>query len=379
MRVPLYRHNLHGQDLDAIADEFRKVIGTMSISTGPICNEIQKLFSNYMGTNHCRLTNNWTNAAIASLMTLGIGRNDEVIIPALTFAGTINAVIAVGARPVLVDIDPDTKLMDLDLAMKALNYKTKAIMPVHLYGQMVDVKLLKEMLSVKYSHVAILEDAAHAIESELNGYKPGAHSTAAMFSFYASKNLTTGEGGAMVTNNDEFLSSFTIKYRHGIDLCGYTRHISNEFIEPLMVSAGIKGNMPDTQALLLRPQLENINQTHSKRLHRAQIYLEKLSKLDIEFPKLVPNSVHAWHLFTIGVDPDRREKILHDLDNRGIRTTMHYRSLNDMPFVQEKYGVGPNSFPNATLWGRKTISLPIFPDLTDEEQEYVIDVLKDII
>lgn len=377
MKVPLYRHNLHGHDLDAIASEFRRVLGTMSITTGPVCEEVQKLFSEFMGTRHCRLTNNWTNATIASLMTLDIGRNDEVIIPAMTFAGTANAVMAVGARPVLVDIDPDTKLMNLDQVRKAINFRTKAIIPVHLYGQMVDIKALKDLVGDR--NIAILEDAAHAIESMRDGYRPGNHSTAAMFSFYASKNITSGEGGAMVTNDDEFLSKFVIKYRHGIDLCGYKRHISDSFIEPLMVSEGIKANMTDLQALMLKPQIEKIHEVQAARSHRAKIYLDRLSDLPIEIPKLVPNSVHAWHLFTIGVDEDRREKILHELDERGIRTTVHYRALNDMPFMQKKYGERSSNFPHATSWGRRTISLPIFPDLKDEEQEHVIRTLRSII
>lgn len=377
MRVPLYRHNLHGQDLDAIAAEFRRVIGTMSISTGPIAENAQRRFAEYIQTKHCLLTNNWTNAAIATLMSLGIRNRDEVIMPAMTFAGTANAVIAVGARPVLVDIDPRTKLMDLEQVKRAINFRTKAIIPVHLYGQMVDVKELKNIVGDR--NIAILEDAAHAIESMRDGYRPGTHSTAALFSFYASKSITTGEGGAMVTNDSDLAQEFSVKYRHGINLCGYKRHISDSLLEPLMMSAGIKANMPDTQALMLGPQLDRISETHAARQKHAQVYLDRLSDLDVEIPELVPNSTHAWHLFTIGVDPDRRERILQELDRRGIRTTMHYRSLNDMPFMQDEYKCSPEKFPHATLWGRKTISLPVFADLREEEQEYVIRNLKEIL
>lgn len=377
MRVPLYRHNLHGHDLDAIAAEFRKVIGTMSISTGPVCERVQKKFANFQSAKHCLFSNNWTGAMIAALMSAGIKSGDEIIIPAMTFAGTVNAVIAVGARPVLVDIDPRTKLMDLTKVKQALTYRTKAVIPVHLYGQMVDILGLREI--VKDRNCQIFEDAAHAIESRKDGYSPGTYSDAAIFSFYASKNITSGEGGAIVTNDDELITKFTTAYRHGIDLDGYKRHLSEQLYEPLMISAGIKANMTDMQALMLDPQIDNILESRAARERHALRYIEELSDLDIEIPDRISNSRHAWHLFAIGVDANRRSDILNQLDASGIRTTIHYRALNDMPYMQQRYGLEPNNFPIATSWGRRTISLPIFPDLKKEEQDHVIKSLRKII
>jgi dTDP-4-amino-4,6-dideoxygalactose transaminase len=198
MKVPLYRHNLYGHDIDALGEEFKSLLKGMMLTTGSVCDEIQRKFASYMGVSNCLLTNNWTSAMMAALISLDIGPGDEVIIPNLTFVATANAVESVGAKPILVDVDPDTKLMDISKIGGCISAKTKAVIPVHLYGQMVDMLALKAAIP---DNIIILEDAAHCIEGRRNGYGPGWHSTAAMFSFYNSKNMTTGEGGAMITNN----------------------------------------------------------------------------------------------------------------------------------------------------------------------------------
>lgn len=375
MKVPLYRHNLHGADIEAIGEEFKQVLRGMILSTGPICNEMQEKFAAYLGAKHCLLTNNWTNATAATLVALGIGPGDEVILPSMTFSATANAVEAVGAIPVLVDVRPDTKLMDLTDVTAKVTERTKAIMPVHLYGQMVDVAAIQRV----YPDMYILEDAAQAIEATYNGAKPGEHSHAAMFSFYASKNITTGEGGAMVTNDEELLLKFTTIYRHGIDLDGYKRHVSAKFAAPEVVSRGLKGNMPDTQALLLRPQLANIAQSHAKRTAHAERYIAELANLPVEIPHVRPQAHHAWHIFAIGVDANKRLDILNELDSMGIRTTIQFKPVHAMKYFEEKYGYCPGQFIHSMDWGNRTISLPVFADLTDDEQTYVIDSLRKVL
>ena len=376
MQVPLYRHNLHGHDIDALGEEFKRILSGMMLSTGSVSAEIAAMFADHMGTKHCLLTNNWTNAAQATMLSLDIGQGDEVIIPALTFVATANAIEAVGAKPVLVDVDPATKLMDLHKVNEALTPRTKAVMPVHLYGQMVDVHMLRQMLP---SYIRIIEDAAHAIESKRDGYGPGAHSDAAMFSFYNSKNMTTGEGGAMITNDSDLLSKFTTVYRHGIDLDGYKRHIRDGFHAPEAVTKGIKGNMPDLLAFLLRPQITNLANSHAARTKHAMIYMRELSDLGLEFPQSLGNATHAWHIFSIGVDPSKRQMIIDALDERGIKTTIQFKPVHEMSYFRSKYGYSPGDYPNSHDWGRKTISLPLFPDLREDEQRYVIDNLRSIL
>ena len=374
MQIPLYRHNLHGHDIDALGEEFKKLLRGMILSTGSVAEEIQQQFAAYMQTKHCLLTNNWTNATIAALLSLKIGPGDEVIVPAMTFVASANAVEAVGARPVLVDIDPHTKLMDIDRCLAAVNARTRAVMPVHLYGQMVDVRRLRSLLR---PDISIVEDAAHAIESQFDGYKPGAYSDFACFSFYASKNMTTGEGGAMITNDRSLFDEYQTIYRHGIDLCGYRRHIVDKFIPAEAVTRGIKSNMPDILAFLLRPQISSADDTRAKRQAIADRYHNELKGL--ETISVDSRAVPAWHIYPVAVDADHRHAVLAALYERGIKTTIHFKSLHMMEWYRDRYGYVPDDYPNAYAWGESVFSLPVFPTLTDDEQSYVIESLNDII
>lgn len=374
MKVPLYRHNLFGHDIDALGEEFKSVLKGMMLSTGSVCAEVQGMFADMMGVKHCLLTNNWTGAAIATLMSLDIGRDDEVIIPAMTFVATANSVEAVGAKTVLVDIDPRTKLINVDKMMAAITPRTKAVMPVHLYGQMVDVRKLRSLLP---SHIHIIEDAAHCIEGRRDGYGPAQYSSAALFSFYNSKNMTTGEGGAMITNNDDLLRRFTTIYRHGIDLDGYKRHVSDEFKEPEAVTNGIKANMSDLNALLLKPQIKTASYMNAKRAANAARYVSELANHGLEFPLIEKGVHHAHHIMAVGIDPSRRSNLLKAMDRCGIRSTVQYKSVHMMNHYSGRYD--PDDYPVSKLWGESVFSLPIFPDLSEEELSYVITTMKELL
>ena len=377
MDVPMYKHNLHGHDIDALGEEFKRILSGLTISTGPINKEVQQQFAAYMGADYCILTNNWTSGAIAAMLTLGIGPGDEVIVPSMTFGASANVVELVGANTRIVDIDPYTKLMDIDQCLAAVNEKTKAVMPVHLYGQMVDMKELRQRLP---SHIKIIEDAAHAIESIRDGHKPGAFSDFAIFSFYAGKTMTTGEGGAMVTNQKALHDRFKIVYRHGIDLSGYQRHILQHYVPSDPTDLGIKANLPDLLAILLPPQIKVADETRTKRQRLAGIYDLAFDSIDeIEIPVRVANSEHAHWAYAIGVDPARRFDIMEEFHVRGIRTTTHFTALHETIYYKNKYGHRPEDFPVSHQWGQSTMSIPLFPTMTEEEQWYVIKNLIDIV
>ena len=375
MIVPLYRHNLINEDTSELATQFGSLLSNMIISTGPINKEVSNQFAAYVNRKHCILTSNWSSGMMATLIALGIGHGDEVIVPALTFAATANIVEAIGATPVFVDIDVDTKLMNIEQAAQLVTKKTKAIIPVHLYGQMLDVKKLKFALPKK---IFIIEDAAHAIEAEFAGDRPGTHSDAAVFSFYQSKNMTTGEGGAIVTDNDDLYDKIKVSYRHGINLCGYQRHIREEFIAPDVTALGIKANMPDLLAILLPHQIKKAEKNLALRQTIADRYLNELAGL-VEVPYVTRWAKHAWHIFAIGISPLKREQLLIDLFNRGIKTTIHFKSLHTTSYYAKKYNFNPNDFPIAYQWGESVFSLPIFPGLTNIEQDYVINNLKELL
>ena len=373
MQVPLYRHNLINEDTAALGKQFGEMLSGMIISTGSVNKEVAEQFANYMSRNYCLLTSSWSGGMIATLMALGVKPGDEVIVPAMTFAASVNVVEALGARAVLVDIDIDTKLIDIEKAALAVTSRTKAVMPVHLYGQMVDVKKLRFMIP---NHIAIVEDAAHAIEAAFADDRPGTHSDAAIFSFYQSKNMTTGEGGAIVTDNSELLNKIKLTYRHGVDLCGYQRHIREEFIAPDVVTTGIKANMPDILAILLPPQIARAEANLARRNQIAERYLNELTGLDIEFPYVNTKAKHVWHIFPIGIDPAKREKSLIHLYNNGVRTTIHFKAIHCTTQYGRKYQYLPIDFPIAYNWGESVFSLPIFPGLTDDEQTHVIEQVK---
>ena len=372
MQVPLYRHNLMNEDTEALGKQFGQMLSGMMISTGPINKAVSDQFAAYMTRQHCLLTSSWSGGMMATLMALGIGPGDEVIVPAMTFTATANIVEALGAKAVFVDIDIDTKLMDLEQAVNAITKRTKAVIPVHLYGQMLDVKKLKFVLP---DNIAIIEDAAHVIEADYAGDRPGTHSNAAVFSFYQSKNMTTGEGGAVVTDDEELYNKIKLTYRHGVDLCGYQRHIREEFIAPDVVSIGIKANMPDILAMLLPPQLARAESNIQLRSQIAARYMTELNGI-VEFPYVNSRAKHAWHICAVGVEPSKREQALIYLYNNGVRTTVHFKAMHATTYYANKYGYKPEDFPVAYVWGESVFSLPVFPSLTAEEQTHVIEQVK---
>lgn len=374
MEVPLYRHNLHGRDLDKLADEFKRVLSGMILTTGEVGAEVEAMFSGYIGTKHCALTSSWTTGTIAALMAMEIGQGDEVIVPAMTFAATASAVEAVGAKPVIVDIDPGTKLIDITLVKKAITSKTKAVMPVHLYGQMVDIRALRAAVGPA---IRIIEDSAHAIESSLGNRRPGTDSDCSVFSFYQGKTMATGEGGAFVTNDSVLFERYKIVYRHGVDISGYNRHKIKHYVPHDVVYLGIKANMPDLLALLLKPQIIDADATRARRQAIADRYDLAFNDLPIEFVKKVDDCDHSWWVYPVGVN--KRDYVLTELTNRGIRTQSHFTPLHEVSYYKKKYGYTDSDYPVSHAWGRSTVSLPIFPTMTVQEQDYVIANFRDII
>lgn len=395
MKVPLYRHNLTGHDIDALGEEFKQILSGMHISTGEVCAEVEKMISDYLNTDYTILTNNWTNAMTATLLAMGIGPGDEVIVPAMTFVATPNAVEAVGATPVLVDVKFDTGLMDITAAARACTSKTKCIIPVHLYGNMVDVQGLREMMP---PNIRIIEDAAHAFEASHpeffgsymdslqgfynvdNHYRPGRFSDAACFSFYASKNLTTGEGGAVTTNDYELYQKIKKIYRHGIDLTGRERYDTDSLHIPDAVEVGRKGNMPDLLAFLLKPQLKNIKNSVTARRAIHDYYSFNFDDMTAIDP--IPGfsrGKSAHHASVWAMSSAIRDEVAFTLNQYGISTAVQFRPVHETTYYSKKYNYSPMDFPNAHHLGRSIISLPIFASMTNDEMAYVAGTMTYIL
>ncbi|NNF90390.1 MAG: DegT/DnrJ/EryC1/StrS aminotransferase family protein [Boseongicola sp.] len=372
--VPFYRHSL-GADAD-IAAVSEVLKGTFLTSAG-LGRNVEAQICGFFGTKRAKLTNSWTNGAVATLLAMDIGPGDEVIVPAMTFIATSNVVEIVGATPVFVDAEPGTYLMDRAKVAEAITPKTKAVMPVHLYGQMVDIEALRDIVG---ADVAIIEDCAHCFEGTLNGHRPGAFSDAAIFSFYATKNITCGEGGAVISNDEDLMERLQQTVLHGMSAGADRRFEGQIYRHWDMARLGTKANLPDILASLLPRQIDevDIQLAERKRLvarYRAAFQGHNL----IEMVDEVPGGVSAEHLFVVGVPGAMRDLVLKKLNQAGVGATVNYRAVHGLEYYREKYGFTRETFPVAAEWGDRTFSLPLFPGLLDDEQDYVIETTLQVV
>jgi UDP-4-amino-4-deoxy-L-arabinose-oxoglutarate aminotransferase len=370
MQVPFYRHSLSPENAQLVA----KVLETPFLTSGPIGKEVEAQLCEYFGSKRSKLVNSWTNGAVATLLAMDIGTGDEVIVPAMTFIATANVVELVGAKPVFIDCDPDTLLMTPELVKAAITKNTKAVIPVHMYGQMCDVKAIKEILP-KDQKVSIIEDCAHTFEAKFNGERPGKYSDASIFSFYATKNVTCGEGGAIITNDEKLFERIQQAILHGMSAGAADRFKAGQYKHWGMDYLGTKANLPDLLACYLPEQIKTVDKRLSVREEVAQKYSNALATTNIRFPKVLSGVVHSRHLFPIHVGSEIRDKALLALGEANIGATVNYRSVHTMGYYSKKYGFIGNEFPTSLSWGDGTLSIPLFPGITTQEQDYVIDVL----
>jgi len=370
MQVPFYRHSLSPENAQLVA----KVLETPFLTSGPIGKEVEAQLCEYFGAKHAKLVNSWTNGAVATLLAMDIGPGDEVIVPAMTFIATANVVELVGAKPVFIDCDPDTLLITPELIKAAITKNTKAVIPVHMYGQMCDVKAIKDILP-KDQRISIIEDCAHTFEAKLNGERPGKYSDAAIFSFYATKNVTCGEGGAIITKDEKLFERIQQAILHGMSAGAADRFKAGQYKHWGMEHLGTKANLPDLLACFLPEQIKTVDQRLGEREEIAQRYERALISTKIRFPKVLNGIVHSRHLFPIHVGTEIRDKSLLALGEANIGATVNYRSVHTMGFYLSKYSFKGNEFPVSLSWGNGTISIPLFPGIKPQEQDYVIDVL----
>jgi len=344
------------------------------LTSGPIGKEVEAQLCGYFNVSNAKLVNSWTNGAVATLLAMDIGPGDEVIVPAMTFIATANVVELVGAKPVFIDCDPDTLLITPELIKAAITEKTKAIIPVHMYGQMCDIKAIKEIIP-SGQKIAVIEDCAHSFEAKFNGERPGKYSDAAIFSFYATKNVTCGEGGAIITNDSNLFERITQSILHGMSAGAADRFKAGQYKHWGMDHLGTKANLPDLLACFLPEQIKTIDERLVMREKIASKYVSALGKSKIRIPKLGKGVLHSRHLFPIYVGPGSRDASLVKLGEANIGSTVNYRSVPMMGYYAKKYGFTGHEYPESNLWGSGTLTIPLFPGMTEEEQDYVIDVL----
>jgi dTDP-4-amino-4,6-dideoxygalactose transaminase len=352
------------------------------LGTGPKVECFERDFARYLGVDHTVAVNSGTAALHLSILAAGVGPGDEVITTALTFCATVNAIIHSGATPVLVDVDPATLNMDPDQVRKRLTPRTRAIVPVHFAGRPCDMDAISEIASSR--GLAVIEDCAHAIETEYHGRRAGTFGDFGCFSFYVTKNLVTGEGGMVVARNPEDAVRIKVLALHGMSQDAWKRFGDAGFKHYQVIECGFKYNMMDIQAALGLHQLARVDALWPRRQELWQRYSSAFADLPVGRPaEPEPGTRHAYHLYTIMVDPEHtgieRDAFLDAMTAHRIGVGVHYLSIPEHPYYQQTFGWKPTDYPHAMRIGRETVSLPLSAKLNDADAQDVIAAVRTIV
>jgi UDP-4-amino-4-deoxy-L-arabinose-oxoglutarate aminotransferase len=370
MSVPFFMHDLGEAELANIAEVLKGPI----LTTGEWVTRFESEFAAYLRVPHALGTNSCTGALHMVLLALGIGPGDEVITTPMTFIATAAAIQEAGARPVFVDVEADSGNLDAEQVEAAITPRTRAILPVHLYGLMCDMRQLRKIAD--QHGLALIEDAAHCIEGERDGVRPGQLGDAACFSFFATKNMTCGEGGAVVCRDGTLYEPLKKLRLHGM-----TKTASDRYREGYqhwdMTMLGWKYNMDNIQAAMLLPQMQRLETNRMRRERIAERYCQQLAKIPgVVLPAKRPNSRHAHHLFPIRVEPAYRDSLVAHLQSHDIGTTVNYRAIHLLSHFQGTLGHRQGSYPVAEQIGDETLSLPLYPTMPLENVDRVTEALK---
>lgn len=370
-KIEFYRHNLGLKELRYI----KKCLKSIFLTSGPLTKEFENKFAEYLKVRNVVGVTSCTAGLFLALKALNIKEGDEVITTPFTFAATLNSIIFCNAKPVLVDVEPKTGNIDINLIEKRITEKTKAILPVHLYGVMCNVKKIKEIAD-RYN-LKVVEDSAHCVEGEYEGIKPAQLSDAAAFSFYATKNITSGEGGAVATNNNELAEKIRVLRLHGMDRDAEKRY-TEKYVKYDIKVLGYKFNMFDIQAALLIPQLERIEKTWKRKKIVYDYYVKKISEIEeVKIPEVPKEVKHSLHLFTIWVSPKIRDALVDFLQKNGIGVAINYTPVHLLSYYKKNLGYKEGDFPIAEEIGNKTITLPFYPKLKFGEIDYIVKKIKE--
>ncbi len=362
--IPIAKPLIGDEEVKAV----ERVLRSGMLACGEEVRKFEREFSEYLGVKHAIAVVNGTAALDIALKSLGIKQGDEVITTPFTFIASANCVLYQNARPVFADIDPKTYNLDPDCVLEKINKKTKAILVVHLYGQPADMQAFKE-IAEDYK-LYLIEDCAQAHGAEFDGKKVGTFGDIACFSFYATKNITSGEGGMIVTNSDEFAELAKLLRDHG-----QTKKYLHEIL-------GYNLRMTDILAAIGRVQLKKLEKFNDARIRNAKLLTEGIREIEGLKPPYVDSRVkHVFHQYVIKVEesfPLSRDALAKKLQEKGIGVAIHYPlPLHWQPLYQ-KLGYDRNDCPNAIEAAKKVLSLPVHPDVTEKDINYIINTLKEI-
>lgn len=376
MQVPFYRLKPTTAELKAVQD----VLRSGWLTSGKITREFESQFATYVGAKYAVAVNSCTAALHLSLLASGVGPGDEVITSPYTFVSSTEVILHAGAIPKFVDTCPDSLNIDLDRLPESLTLGTRAIMPVHIAGLPCDLSKLAAI--GRRSGLPIIHDAAHALGAKHSGRQVGSTADFNCFSFYATKNLTTGEGGMVTTNNRHFRDKLRLLSLHGMSSGAWKRYSGGAWKYDIL-DLGFKYNLSDINAALGLAQLQRIEQMQRRRRQLAQLYSSKLAGVEeLILPEEPANVSHAWHLYIIRLRPrlrKHRNHIIGELRKRGVETSVHFIPIYLHRYYQRRLMLSSKSFPNSYNHYRSVITLPFFVDLQEREVVYVTDCLKTIL
>ncbi len=372
------RPQIEEEEIEEVVDSLR----SKWIGTGPKVTRFENDVKKYLGCKYAVALNSCTAGLHLSLIVAGIKEGDEVITTPMTFAATANVIEHVRAKPVFADIELSSMNIDPKEILKKITKKTKAIMPVHMAGWPCRMDEIME-IAKKYNLV-VIEDAAHAFGAEYKGKKIGTIGDLTCFSFYATKNLTTGEGGMVTTSNKKYSDLIKIYALHGMSQDAWKRYSDPIFKHYLITAPGYKYNMMDIQAAIGMHQLGRFDENQKKREKIWELYNKAFSDLPITTPSDPgPDIKHARHLYTILVDPNKvyvdRERILRALRAENIGVGVHFISLHLHPYYKDKYNLKRGDFPNAEFISDRTVSIPFSAELSNSDVDDVIKAVRKVI
>jgi dTDP-4-amino-4,6-dideoxygalactose transaminase len=364
------------------SEAVQRVLDSRWLTTGPVTQEFEREFAAYVGSRYAVAVNSCTAALRLALDAAGINEGDEVLVPSYTFAATAAVVAHCGARPVLCDSVAGGFNIDPADAERRITPKTTAIIPVHVAGEPCDLQALQELAQAK--SLKLIEDAAHALPASYRGKRIGSISELTAFSFYATKTITTGEGGMLATNNEDYARRVSIMRLHGIRGDAWKRYTSEGSWFYEVIDAGLKANMPDLLAAIGVAQLKKADAFYQRRSEIAKTYLHRLGKIDeLEMPPTGnSDKTHSWHLFILRLRPSmlkiNRSEMIRQLKECGIGTSVHFIPLHLHPYYQQAFGYAKGDFPQAEDAYTRCLSLPIYPDMSKSEVDRVLATVEDI-
>lgn len=376
--IPLSAPVLEKEEKKAVTE----ALSSGWVTLGPKTAEFEDVFRTYIGARYAVAVSSATAGIHLACIAAGVGPGDEVIAPAFTFAATINPVIHVGAKPVLVDIRKDTYNIDVSLIEKAITKKTKAIIPVHYAGQAADMDPIIS-LAKKYNLI-VIEDAAHALGTTYKGKTIGSFGDMSVFSFHPIKNITTGDGGMVTTSNEDYDKNIRLNRLHGMNKEAWKRFTQAGSWYYEITSAGFKYNMTDISAVIGIEQMKKLNKFLFKRREYARMYTDEFMTIDeIRTPYIDPNGEHSWNLYSVLLDISKlsisRDAFIEELKKFSIGASVYFLPLHMHPYYRDTYGFQKGQFPNAEWVYERILSLPLSPKMAESDVRYVARIVKKLI